>query len=82
MAAITVKQLRQVLQQHEAEGRGDMIVILSKDAEGNEFSPIPQDMPDCIGVYKPESTWSGEFLSDNEDVGRKKRNAVCLWPTN
>ncbi len=59
-------------------------VVLSKDGEGNGFSPL--DGHD-FGRYVPESTWSGEFKSSQhsvEDGGctAKQVNAICLWPVN
>ncbi len=63
---------------------GELQVILSKDAEGNLFSPI------CgsgnfysIGEYIPESTWAGDFEDEaNFEGDRSPINAVCLWPIN
>lgn len=53
MTAMTVETLREVL-----DGLpDDMPVILSKDAEGNGFSPLASAGP---GRYEPTSTWSGE----------------------
>jgi hypothetical protein len=74
MPAITVKQLRERL----ALCPDDAIVVLSKDAEGNDFSPLPFDDGLAIGRYVADSTWSGEFRADDE----AEVVAVCLWPTN
>lgn len=51
----------------------DATVVMSKDAEGNEFSPL-EDF--TVGDYEPETTWSGEFTDGHGN------NAVCLWPVN
>lgn len=74
MPAITVKQLRELL----AECPDEAIVVLSKDAEGNSFSPLPAGDGLSQGRYVASSTWSGEFRSDDPD----EVVAVCLWPTN
>jgi hypothetical protein len=74
----------------------DSVVILSKDAEGNGFSPIAAEdahgtpvVDFSVGHYRPESTWSGELLvaggADDDDpptVGPNDVKAVVLWPTN
>lgn len=57
-------------------------VILSKDGEGNGFSPLADF---GLSMYEAHSTWSGEVFceEDAKDQGRKyKENAVILWPTN
>jgi hypothetical protein len=74
MAAITVKQLRERL----ALCPDEAIVVLSKDAEGNGFSPLPDGDGLSVGRYVADSTWSGEFRGDDPD----EVVAVCLWPTN
>lgn len=50
----------------------DRIVILSKDAEGNSFSPMA-DISD--ENYKADSTYSGELQSGGD-------RALVLWPVN
>lgn len=79
MAAITVGQLMAVL----AECPLDAIVVLAKDAEGNDYSPLPDTQGWSVGSYAPDSTWSGEFYDGitYDDPARGAR-AVCLWPTN
>lgn len=66
----------------------DSIVILSKDAEGNVFSPLPIDGIE-IGYYESENGWSGEFYPkieyENEDWDMsidKSVPCVTLFPTN
>jgi len=85
MSAITVKQLIEGLKEFPQ----DAIVVLSKDGEGNSFSPIPDDGFYSTGKYSPDSTWSGEFTSDesikeDEDayVAENAQDCVVLWPTN
>ena len=66
----------------------DAIVILAKDAEGTNFSPLPDDDGVTTGWYMPESSWSGDFAvpepgeSDEEYIDDGYVEAVCLWPTN
>ncbi len=59
-------------------------VIISKDGEGNGFSPCDGH---SLGRYVPDSTWSGEWKSSAHSVEEggcteKQINAVCLWPVN
>lgn len=67
-----VKELIKLLQKEDPEAT----VILGKDAEGNGYSPL-----DCIynGVYQPETTWSGEFTSEE---GAEGEVAILLDPIN
>ncbi len=69
----------------------EAIVIMSKDGEGNGFSPYSDYTP---GFYIAETTWYGEFHSedeveeeteyDEEDRAyyRSQPAAVVLWPVN
>jgi hypothetical protein len=84
-----VKELLEVLQAQDPE----MEVVLSKDGEGNNFSPYDGW---SVGYYLADSTWSGEFSSDEHieeaspddyeefyaDAKENGVRAVCLWPTN
>lgn len=63
---VTVAQLREAL----AACDPDAYVILAKDEEGNDFSPLaitsePGHVP-CAepGWYMPGTTWYGEFHAD------------------
>jgi hypothetical protein len=64
----------------------DAIVILSKDAEGNGFSPITGDHSE--GIYVPDTNWSGEFycnddIAEEDDIDTEGAvRAVVLWPIN
>jgi hypothetical protein len=83
---ITVEKLIKELQQMDPK----RIVVMSKDSEGNSFSPMA-DLGECS--YAEETTWSGsiglEKLTEKDrkagysegDVVKGKP-AVCLWPTN
>ena len=56
---------------------GDALVVQSKDAEGNGFSPVDEVN---IGRYEADTTWSGEFGDDHDYPDAPV--AVCVWPTN
>ena len=62
----------------------DFEVILSKDGEGNDYSPLAEI--DLIH-YAPENNWYGYVIDkmdwDEElDGGEFKENAVGMWPVN
>jgi len=43
-------------------------VILSKDGEGNSYSPLaPKGYTESYGIYIPDNTWSGEFTTYKDD---------------
>ena len=91
----TVKELVDHLQMLISQGHGDSMVILSRDPEGNEFSPLPN--PETIGFaswdlfYVPHAAGVGDIQSfdsfDNEKDKEKFAKevesyaAVCLWPS-
>lgn len=76
---MTVAELIEALQAMPRE----LPVVLSKDGEGNNFSPAADF---SMGVYIAETTWSGEFTSVDEDMSDAREaggvSAVCIWPTN
>lgn len=70
------------------------VLVQSKDAEGNSFSPTCEV---SVGFYRAENTYSGEFLTPLTDEDRASGRysdedeyepqggdvaAVCFWPTN
>lgn len=70
---MTVEELRQAL--------ADLPVVMSKDSEGNRFSPLAEAQPDAH--YQADSDWSGEVVHpDDFDEYPDAIPAVCLWPTN
>jgi len=71
---MNVKGLRKLLEGLPEEH----LVILAKDGEGNNFSPLSPGI--LITEYVPESTWSGT-IRDTDEPGFKQ-NAVVLWPIN
>ena len=79
---ITVKELRVLLEQFP----DDSVVILSKDAEGNYFSPLEILGP---GMYEAEDEYSGEFFDariiGNDEYSQPNEEAIqaiCLDPVN
>ena len=68
----------------------DRIVVMSKDPEGNNFSPL-WEASTC--AYRADNTWSGEIHPEvltedlrkqgwNEEDIKGGEKALCLWPTN
>jgi len=57
---MTVKELIAELKKFE----GDLNVIMSKDPEGNGYSPYVDNFE---AVYRPYNTWSGELLDEDEE---------------
>jgi hypothetical protein len=51
---MNVRELKEILAQFDDE----TLVVMSKDEEGNGYSPAADY---CSGYYEPESTWSGHF---------------------
>ena len=83
---MTVAELIELLKEVEPS----RIVIMSRDAEGNGYSPLEGTWK---GVYVPDSTWSGdvglEILTvEDEDAGFTDEDvlsgepALILCPTN
>lgn len=84
MSAIKVSSLIKLLKTLDP----NLIVVLSKDSEGNSFSPMPNGAGFCESVYRPDSTWSGELVESEEGAKEKveleKGDLPCVvfWPTN
>lgn len=76
---MTVDELRAVLEGLDP----DTLVVMSKDAEGNNFSPLAGVEPDTL--YVAQTGYGGEcFHPDGWDdyYTDDYEKAVCLWPTN
>jgi hypothetical protein len=52
------------------------LVVMSKDTEGNAYSPLETL---CPGKYIAETVYSGEIVDPKNKKGVK---AVVLWPAN
>lgn len=87
---MTVDQAIKELQKLKKQGFGKALLVQSVDSEGNSFR---NSCEFGEGFFRPESTWSGEFVSGkdqaevNENQGEEysvasHRKAVCLWPIN
>lgn len=72
-----VKDLIELLKGEDMEKE----VVMSKDGEGNGFSPL-SDVAHAL--YVPDSTWSGEVYNtdEKEEAGEEAKEVVILWPTN
>lgn len=61
----------------------DTPVVMSKDGEGNGFSPLAE--ADTAARYVEETTWAGDVLHpDDYDAydPESMTHVVCLWPVN
>ena len=58
---------------------GDYQVIMSKDSEGNAFSPLSNT---GCAMYVSTAPWNGEVHGEDDAGEHYKENAVVLWPTN
>ncbi len=82
-AYVTVAKLREILSRLP----DDALVVMSKDSEGNSFSPF-YEVGNTEGVdwYVAESSYSGELRSDEYDAAEDGPDGavpcVVLWPTN
>jgi hypothetical protein len=86
---MTVEQLIAQLQAFE----GHRLVVMAKDSEGNDFSPL-DEVYGKNQAYRAESTWSGDARFETltpelanqgygeEDVISDGVPAIVLWPTN
>ena len=58
----------------------DIEVVMSKDGEGNGFSPLAEAIE---GLYHPDSTYSGDVYDlDDEEAPNDCNPVVVLYPTN
>lgn len=78
-AVMTVKDLKKLLNDFPDK----YLVVLAKDGEGNDFSPLAEGYSDA--EYIPDSTWSGTIVCPgDEDADEQKPapNCLVLWPVN
>jgi hypothetical protein len=73
MKQITVKHLIAILKQCNPKS----IIVLSRDPEGNGFSPIAEDI--SIGKFVPENP-NHPYRGEWEDTKEEVSTAICLWP--
>ena len=89
--AMTIGDLKKQLEQYDDN---DVVVVMSKDGEGNNFSPL-SDIEEKI--YVPNSTWSGDVYpieitkemidegweeDDDQHNNPEAKKAIVLWPVN
>jgi hypothetical protein len=69
---ITVQELIRLLEKQHPFA----VVILPKDREGNDYSPL-DDID--TGYYEPENSYSGQVYEEPSD---SSHTCVTLWPVN
>ena len=86
---MTLDELRAELA--ELDLPGDTVIVMSKDGEGNGYSPLAEAE---TAMYRADSTYSGDrYLSDADREATDEPDdynaapddavaAVFLWPTN
>lgn len=62
----------------------DTPIVMSSDAEGNNFSPLAEVSPEH---YVAESTWSGFLVHPDDDDPNgygidDAEQVIVVWPTN
>ncbi len=59
----------------------DTLIVMSRDSEGNDYSPLAQIDE---ALYRAENTYSGELYDEDQGEEEKKKCVPCivLWPTN
>lgn len=86
---MTVRDLMTELAKHDP----DALVVMFKDGEGNNVSPLYEA---TAGHYVPDTAWTGDivFLTLTDELrelgyaekdaydGEDAQPAVCLWPVN
>ena len=74
---LTVKDLAKELQKLVKEGKGDQMVVVSSDSEGNAFSPLSGISIDML-----------YFQDDNQVIGKDEKgipeggeDSIVIWPS-
>lgn len=58
----------------------DTEIVLSSDAEGNNFSPLIEATRQ---LYVAHNDYSGQCYCDEDEIEENDyKTVVCLWPTN
>jgi hypothetical protein len=58
---------------------GNELIVLAKDAEGNQFAPLSEV---TFGVYHPLTACDGEIYEGETVREENDTEAIVLWPTN
>lgn len=77
---MNVAELRELVNTTDLPDEAE--VVLSKDAEGNDYSPL--DRAESM-FYEPETTYSGEVYDhdcDGDGPPASAKPALVLWPVN
>lgn len=76
--AITVRKLIELLQQEEP----DALVVLSRDPEGNQYSPLGHMRSGMTYAHERDWFFTGEVYGPDEEVDLPgdTEPAVVLWP--
>ncbi len=69
---MTVKELWEILHAYPQDAQ----IVLAKDSEGNEYSPLAEH---DAGYYRPDNTWSGAVTAKKV---RGSKEVLVLWPVN
>lgn len=74
---MNIKELKEILDNYDDKTN----IIMSKDGEGNAFSPLAGYGD---GLYVADSTWSGDIYNKDErdEAGDDAEAVIVLWPTN
>lgn len=77
---MTVKDLKGILDSLN----DDLYVVLSKDSEGNSYSPLTCTGSISEGVFVRYHNWSGDFYDadDEREKDPQEIPVVVLWPVN
>ena len=77
--AMTLAELRTLVNEELKNVDESTLIVMSKDAEGNNFSPLSDY---SVGWYEPTCTWAGEYYNDDDHDSESEDDVrvVCLWP--
>ena len=87
-----VKELKEIIK----DLPDDMLVVVSKDAEGNSITPLAEADADNNRYLQYDNSWDGEvrlkelrdediekgFSFEDCDFDNEGEDALVLWPTN
>ena len=73
---MTVRDLKLMLEEWDE----NLVVLMSSDSEGNQFSPLAE-IGDGLGVQATAWEWD-VFNLDEQDEAPNAKPVVVLWPTN
>ena len=77
-----VKELRRLLKNVD----GDLLIVVSRDSEGNSYSPLSSVDDNCtyldgdLGVRELTSGLRRNGFSEEDMLGDDATPCLCLWP--